>query len=108
MFEGQVDYALIGARDCMNLDVAGRAREVDPQAAAPFRARQLSKDTVSRRDDSGLPTGVGQGFRKVANDVAYPPDLAVGERAIFRREQEYSLAVDRFSPVLPSEVQILP
>ena len=108
MFEGQVGYALIRARDCMNLDVAACARKVNRQAAELFRARQFSEDTVGRRNDSGLPTGIGHRFGQVANDVADSSDLAVGQRAILRREQEYSLAVDRFSPVLPSEVQILP
>lgn len=108
MLEGQVGYALIGARDLMNLDVAARARKVDRQTAALFRTRQFSENPVGRRNDSGLPTGIGQRFGQVANDVADAPDLAVGQRAILRREQEYSLAVDRFSPVLPSEVQILP
>jgi hypothetical protein len=92
----------------MNLYVAARARKVDRQAAVLFRARQFSEDTVSRRNDSGLPTGVGERFGQVTHDVGNAPDLAVGQRAILRREQEYSLAVDRFSPVLPSEVQILP
>jgi hypothetical protein len=108
MLEGQVGYALIGARDLMNLDVTASARKVDRQAPALFRAGQSAEDTVGRRNDSGLPTGIGQRFGQVANDVADSPDLAVGQRAILRREQEYSLAVDRFSPVLPSEVQILP
>ena len=108
MFEGQVGYALIGARDLMNLDVAAGARKVDRQAAALFGTRQFPEHTVGRRNDSGPPTGIGQRFGQVANDVADSPDLAVGQRAILRREQEYSLAVDRFSPVLPSEVQILP
>lgn len=108
MLEGQVGYALIGARDRMNLDVAASARKVDRQAAALFRTWQFAEDSVGRRNDDGLPTGIGQRFGQVANDVADAPDLAVGQRAILRREQEYSLAVDRFSPVLPSEVQILP
>jgi len=50
--------------------------------------------TVGRSDDGWAPAGVGQGYRQVAHDVADAAYLAMRKRTVFRREQEYSLAVD--------------
>ena len=59
------------------------------------------------RDDRRLPFSIGERLGQVPNDITDAANLAVGERAVLRREQEYSLAVDRRSPVLTNEVQIL-